>query len=68
MSHVLRLLRLDCLCVFRRSWGFSDACKQNSVLIKDNGDPCLIEFGLLEALEEGCGAFVAVMLVNLDSV
>ncbi|KAF9518530.1 hypothetical protein BS47DRAFT_260685 [Hydnum rufescens UP504] len=40
----------------------------NSVLIKDNGDACLTNFGLLGALEEGCGAFVAVALVNLGSV
>jgi hypothetical protein len=77
MYRILRLLTLDyrqgsagrASCVFRRSWGFSDAyCKQNSVLIKDNGDACLTNFGLLGALEEGCGAFVAVALVNLGSV
>ena len=38
------------------------------MLIKDNGDACLTNFGLVGALEEACDAFVAIALVNLGSV
>ncbi|KAF9511164.1 hypothetical protein BS47DRAFT_1395308 [Hydnum rufescens UP504] len=48
------------------SSGFSDGyCTPNSVLVPDNRDACLIFLG---ALEEGCGAFVAVAFVNLGSI
>ncbi|KAF8337389.1 kinase-like domain-containing protein, partial [Cantharellus anzutake] len=39
-----------------------------NVLIKDNGDACLTNFGLLQALEAACDVIVAIALFNLRSV
>ncbi len=44
------------------------SCTQTNVLIKDNGDACLTNFGLLQALEAACDVLVAIALFNLHSV